>query len=71
MIKTKSIYDPKENSDATRILITRQNLRFIKKERYDEGIIDLSPDWDAVKNGKRVKGLSWIGKDLRKNSFDK
>jgi len=36
MIKTKSIYDSIENSDGTRILITRYWPRRIKKEKFDK-----------------------------------
>ena len=36
MIRTKSIYDPKEESDGIRILITRYWPRGIKKEHFDK-----------------------------------
>ncbi len=36
MIKTKSIYDEKEPSDGTRILIMRKWPRGIKKDKIDE-----------------------------------
>ena len=38
MIRTKSIYDPKEENDGIRILITRYWPRGIKKEYFDNGI---------------------------------
>ena len=46
MIKTKSIFDPKEKSDGTRILIT------VGKPPdwldHDEWIHELGPDWDTL-----------------------
>lgn len=48
MIKTKRIYDPKEDSDGTRILITRKWPRGQKKDRFDEWIKDLSPEEDTL-----------------------
>ena len=63
MIKTKRIYDPKEDSDGTRILITRKWPRGQKKDRFDEWIKDLSPEENTPINGRIVKGLRKIGKD--------
>ena len=48
MIKTKRIYDPKEDSDGIRILITRKWPRGQKKDRFDEWIKDLSPEEDTL-----------------------
>ena len=48
LIKTKRIYDPKEDSDGTRILITRKWPRGQKKDRFDEWIRDLSPEEDTL-----------------------
>ena len=42
MIRTKSIYDPKEESDGIRILITRYWPRGIKKEHFDKWYKELS-----------------------------
>ena len=48
MIKTKRIYDAREESDGTRILITRKWPIGQKKDRFDEWIRDLSPDEDIL-----------------------
>lgn len=48
MIKTKRIYDQKEDSDGTRILITRKWPIGQKKDRFDEWIRDLSPEEDTL-----------------------
>ncbi|MGB5091122.1 MAG: DUF488 family protein [Nitrososphaeraceae archaeon] len=48
MIKTKRIYDPKEDSDGTRILITRKWPIGQKKDRFDEWTRDLSPEEDTL-----------------------
>ncbi|HEX7178733.1 MAG TPA: DUF488 family protein [Nitrososphaeraceae archaeon] len=48
MIKTKSIYDAKEESDGTRILISRYYPRFIEKSHFDERMLVLSPDRDRL-----------------------
>lgn len=48
MIKTKRIYDLKEDSDGTRILITRKWPIGQKKDRFDEWIKDLSPEEDTL-----------------------
>lgn len=52
MIKTKSIYDSIENSDGTRILITRYWPRGIKKENFDKWYKELSPSKNLLKNYK-------------------
>jgi uncharacterized protein YeaO (DUF488 family) len=69
MIKTKSIYDDRDESDGTRILITRIYLGFIKKQHFDERMLVLSPDRDTLRKGNPVKRLRTIGKHLKKNSF--
>jgi uncharacterized protein YeaO (DUF488 family) len=48
MIKTKRLYEPKEHSDGTRILITRKWPRGQKRDRFDEWIKDLSPEEDTL-----------------------
>lgn len=53
MIKTKSIYDSIENSDGTRILITRYWPRGIKKENFDKWYKELSPSKNLLKNYKK------------------
>lgn len=52
MIKTKSIYDKKENSDGIRILITRYYPRGIRKEKFDRWYRDLSPSRILLKSLK-------------------
>ena len=52
MIKTKSIYESIENSDGTRILITRYWPRGIKKEHFDRWYKDLSPSKKLLKDYK-------------------
>jgi uncharacterized protein YeaO (DUF488 family) len=55
MIKTKSIFDPKETSVGTRILITRYYPRFMKKAHLDERMLVLSPDRDTLLKRKHSK----------------
>jgi uncharacterized protein YeaO (DUF488 family) len=55
MIKTRSIYDDRHESDGTRILITRIYPRFIKKEHFDERMLILSPDRDTLHKWKHSK----------------
>jgi uncharacterized protein YeaO (DUF488 family) len=57
-IKTKSVYDPIEDSDGVRILVTRYHPRikgFKKGVGYDEWLKDLSPVGPAVKKFKAGK----------------
>lgn len=55
MIKTKSIYGSIENSDGTRILITRYWPRGIKKENFDKWYKDLSPSKNLLIDYKKGK----------------
>ena len=55
MIRTKSIYDPKEESDGIRILITRYWPRGIKKEHFDKWYKELSPSRGLLKKYKDKK----------------
>ena len=55
MIRTKSIYDPKEENDGIRILITRYWPRGIKKEYFDKWYKELSPSRDLLKIYKDKK----------------
>jgi len=53
---TKSIYEPKEESDGTRVLITRFYPRGVKKDRFDRWVRELSPSSDllhAYKSGAK------------------
>ena len=58
MIKTKSIYDPKERKDGKRILITRHYPRFHKKLEYDEWNRNLAPSKELLKR-YRDKEITW------------
>ncbi|HEX2614819.1 MAG TPA: DUF488 domain-containing protein [Nitrososphaera sp.] len=54
-IRTKSVYDPAENSDGIRILVTRYHPRikgFKKGIGYSEWLMGLSPLGPAVKKFK-------------------
>jgi uncharacterized protein YeaO (DUF488 family) len=55
MIKTKSIYEPKEEIDGIRILITRYWPRGIKKEYFGKWYKELSPSKDLLKSYKTNK----------------
>jgi uncharacterized protein YeaO (DUF488 family) len=45
---TKSIYEPREESDGTRVLITRFYPRGVKKDRFDRWVRDLSPSRELL-----------------------
>jgi uncharacterized protein YeaO (DUF488 family) len=57
-LKTKSIYEPKEESDGLRILITRFYPRGVKKGRFDRWMRELSPSRELLK-AYRSKEKSW------------
>jgi uncharacterized protein YeaO (DUF488 family) len=61
MIKTKRLYEPKEDSDGTRILITRKWPGGQKKDRFHEWIKDLSLDLDPLNkwNDSRKSEADW------------
>lgn len=52
MIKTKSIYKPKEESDGIRILVTRFYPRGVRKDHFDHWIRDLSPSIELLRGYK-------------------
>ena len=52
LLKTKSIYKPKEYGDGTRILISRLYPRGIKKEKIDQWHKDLAPSKELIKKYK-------------------
>ncbi len=52
MIRTKSIYKPIEDSDGTRLLITRYYPRGVKKEHFDQWVRELSPSVELLKGYK-------------------
>jgi uncharacterized protein YeaO (DUF488 family) len=57
-IRTKSVYEPAENSDGIRILVTRYHPRikgFKKGIGYSEWLMDLSPLGPAIKKFKADK----------------
>jgi len=58
VIKTKSIYDPKERKDGKRILITRHYPRFHEKLEYDEWNRNLAPSKELLKSYKNKK-ITW------------
>src|SRR5208337_3486207 len=45
---TKSIYEPQEESDGTRVLITRFYPRGVKKDRFDRWVRELSPSSELL-----------------------
>lgn len=55
MIRTKSIYDPKEELDGLRILITRFYPRGIKKTHFDFWKKELAPSKQLLKEYKTEK----------------
>ena len=59
MIKTKSIYKPKEAQDGIRVLITRFYPRGIKKTNFDIWKKDLAPSQQLLKDLKTNK-KTWI-----------
>ena len=55
MIKTKSIYKPKEDSDGTRVLITRFYPRGVRKDHFDEWIRALAPSVELLRGYREGK----------------
>lgn len=58
VLKTKSIYEPKEESDGIRVLVTRFYPRGVKKDRFDRWVRDLSPSRELLR-AYRSKQKSW------------
>ena len=58
MVKTKRVYEPRENSDGTRILVMRLWPRGIRRDRVDEWNRDLAPSRELLFSFKR-RGLPW------------
>ena len=52
MIRTKSIYQPREDGDGTRILITRFYPRGVRKDHFDYWIRELAPSKSLLKSYK-------------------
>jgi len=57
-LKTKSIYDERQNSDGTRVLVTRFYPRGVKRTHFDLWIHDLSPEAALLKE-YRSNNLGW------------
>ena len=58
MIKTKSIYKPKERGDGKRILVSRLHPRGVKKSQYDTWLKELSPSLTLIHDYKN-ENISW------------
>lgn len=52
MIKTKSVYQPREEEDGIRVLITRFYPRGVRKDHFDYWIRELSPSQSLLKSYK-------------------
>jgi uncharacterized protein YeaO (DUF488 family) len=55
---TKSIYEPKEENDGIRVLITRFYPRGVKKDRFDRWVRELSPSRKLLRE-YRTEEKSW------------
>jgi uncharacterized protein YeaO (DUF488 family) len=75
MVKIKRVYDPREDSDGTRILVMRLWPRGIRRERIDEWNRDVAPSRELLFDFKR-HGLSWedyvrrYWKEIRPDAVD-
>ncbi|MHB8602017.1 MAG: DUF488 domain-containing protein [Nitrosotalea sp.] len=58
MINTKSIYQPKEESDGIRILITRFYPRGVKKDHFDVWLRELAPS-PALLQSYKMSQRTW------------
>ncbi len=58
-IKTKSVFQPADNNDGLRVLITRYYPRGIKREHIDYWVRELSPSPDLLFRYKQGK-YSWL-----------
>ncbi len=73
VLKTKSIYKPKEQGDGKRILVSRLHPRGIKKSQYDTWLKELSPSMKLIHEYKNDK-ITWkkffskYKKELEKSS---
>jgi uncharacterized protein YeaO (DUF488 family) len=57
-IKTKSIYEPRDENDGIRVLITRFYPRGVKKDRFDRWARELSPSRELLR-AYRLKEKTW------------
>src|SRR5574338_704863 len=55
MIKTKSIYKPREDGDGLRILITRFYPKGVRKDHFDQWLRELAPTKELLKGYKDGK----------------
>jgi len=60
MVKIKRIYEPRESSDGTRILVMRLWPRGVRRDRIDEWNRDVAPSRELLMAFKH-EGLSWSG----------
>ena len=72
MLKTKSIYKPKERGNGKRILVSRLHPRGVKKSQYDLWLKELSPSLDLIHEYKNniitwKKFFSKYKKELQEN----
>ena len=51
-MRTKSIYEPREDVDGVRVLVTRFYPRGVKKTHFDEWIRDLAPSAQLLRKYK-------------------
>ncbi len=58
MLKTKSIYKPKERGNGKRILVSRLHPRGVKKSQYDVWLKELSPSLELIHEYKNDK-ITW------------
>jgi len=58
VLKTKSIYKPKERGNGKRILVSRLHPRGVKKSQYDVWLKELSPSLDLIHEYKNDK-ITW------------
>ena len=58
VVKTKSIYEPAEEEDGIRVLITRYYPRGVKKSHFDYWLRELSPSKELLFSHKEDK-TSW------------
>jgi uncharacterized protein YeaO (DUF488 family) len=57
-LRTKSIYEPREESDGVRVLVTRFYPRGVKRERFDRWTRELSPSRELLR-AYRAREKSW------------
>jgi len=58
VLKTKSIYKPKERGNGKRILVSRLHPRGVRKSQYDLWLKELSPSLDLIHEYKNEK-ITW------------